>query len=145
MRVWGGRGGHSGDDINKERANALRLLIRFLYTELQYDFQLLTLGGGNKPNAICREAEAVIAVPAADIDASRSLSGGGGKPSFPSPSAGDLRELPIRHRHHHHHHHYSPFVIHAFLSPLLNAHRLGSWQRVACGFSNDLLSPHFFS
>ena len=58
---------HSGDDINKERANALRLLIRFLYTELQYDFQLLTLGGGNKPNAICREAEAVIVVPADDI------------------------------------------------------------------------------
>ena len=26
--------------------------------------------------------------------ASRSLSGGGGKPSCPSPSAGDLRELP---------------------------------------------------
>ena len=25
---------------------------------------------------------------------SRSFSGGGGKPSFPSPSAGDLRELP---------------------------------------------------
>ena len=42
--------------------------LKILYTELQYDFQLLTLGGGNKPNAICREAEAVIAVPAADID-----------------------------------------------------------------------------
>ena len=68
IRLTGGRGGHSGDDINKERANALRLLIRFLYTELQYDFQLLSIGGGNKPNAICREAEAVIAVPAADID-----------------------------------------------------------------------------
>ena len=68
IRLTGGRGGHSGDDINKERANALRLLIRFLYTELQYDFQLLTLGGGNKPNAICREADAVIAVPADDID-----------------------------------------------------------------------------
>jgi dipeptidase D len=67
VRVTGGRGGHSGDDINKERANALRLLIRFLYTELQYDFQLLTLGGGNKPNAICREASAVIAVPADEI------------------------------------------------------------------------------
>ena len=66
VRVTGGLGGHSGDDINKERANALRLLIRFLYTEMQYDFQLLTLGGGNKPNAICREAEAVIAVPADD-------------------------------------------------------------------------------
>ena len=67
IRITGGQGGHSGDDINKERANALRLLVRFLYTELQYDFQLLTLGGGNKPNAICREAEAYIAVPADDI------------------------------------------------------------------------------
>ena len=67
VRVSGGLGGHSGDDINKERANALRLLIRFLYTELQYDFQLLTLGGGNKPNAICREAEAFIAVPEDDL------------------------------------------------------------------------------
>ena len=67
IRVSGGMGGHSGDDINKERANALRLLVSFLYTELQYDFQLLTLGGGNKSNAICREAEAFIAVPADDI------------------------------------------------------------------------------
>jgi len=67
VRLTGGMGGHSGDDINKERANALRLLVRFLYTELQYDFQLLTLGGGNKPNAICREAEAFIAVPADDV------------------------------------------------------------------------------
>ena len=67
VRVTGGKGGHSGDDINKERANALRLLVRFLYTELQYDFQLLTLDGGNKSNAICREAEAFIAVPADDI------------------------------------------------------------------------------
>ena len=67
IRISGGLGGHSGDDINKERLNALRQLVRFLYTELQYDFQLLTLGGGNKPNAICREAEAFIAVPADDI------------------------------------------------------------------------------
>ena len=67
VRISGGLGGHSGDDINKERLNALRQLIRFLYTELQYDFQLLTIGGGNKPNAICREAEAFIAVPADDV------------------------------------------------------------------------------
>ena len=67
IRISGGLGGHSGDDIDKERLNALRQLVRFLYTELQYDFQLLTLGGGNKPNAICREAEAFIAVPADDI------------------------------------------------------------------------------
>ena len=29
-----------------------------------------------------------------DFPGARSFSGGGGKPSFPSPSAGDLRELP---------------------------------------------------
>ncbi len=68
IRVTGAQGGHSGDDINKERANALRLLVRFLFTELQYDFQLIGLDGGNKPNAICREAEAIIAVPGDEID-----------------------------------------------------------------------------
>ena len=68
IRVTGAQGGHSGDDINKERANALRLLMRFLFTELQYDFQLIGLDGGNKPNAICREAEALIAVPSDEVD-----------------------------------------------------------------------------
>ncbi len=67
ITVDGAQGGHSGDDINKERANALRQLVRFLFTELQYDFQLITLEGGNKPNAICREAHALIAVPADEV------------------------------------------------------------------------------
>ena len=64
VKVSGAQGGHSGDDINKQRANALRELVRFLYTEMQYDWQLLSIDGGNKPNAICREAEAILAVPA---------------------------------------------------------------------------------
>ncbi len=68
IRVSGGLGGHSGDDINKGRANALRELVRFLFTELQYDYQLLSIGGGNKPNAICREAEAIIAVPSDEAE-----------------------------------------------------------------------------
>ena len=68
VKVSGGIGGHSGDDINKERANALQQLVRFLYTELQYDYQLVSIKGGNKPNAICREAEAVIAVPASEAE-----------------------------------------------------------------------------
>ena len=67
ITVSGALGGHSGDDINKERANALRCLVRFLFTELQYDFQLITLDGGNKPNAICREAYAILAVPADEV------------------------------------------------------------------------------
>ena len=68
ISVSGAQGGHSGDDINKERANALRELVRFLFTELQYDYQLIGLDGGNKPNAICRHAEAVIAVPADEVE-----------------------------------------------------------------------------
>ena len=63
ITVSGAQGGHSGDDINKERCNALKELVRFLYTELQYDFQLISIDGGNKHNAICREASALIAVP----------------------------------------------------------------------------------
>lgn len=63
IKIGGAIGGHSGDDINKERANAVAQLLRFLYTQLQYDYQLLSLSGGNKPNAIAREAEAIIAVP----------------------------------------------------------------------------------
>ena len=68
ISVDGGQGGHSGDDINKGRCNALRELVRFLFTELQYDFQLITLEGGNKPNAICREAYAILAVPSDETE-----------------------------------------------------------------------------
>jgi dipeptidase D len=67
IRIFGGIGGHSGDDINKERMNALKQLVRFLYTELQYDFQLISIEGGNKHNAICREACALIAVPEDEV------------------------------------------------------------------------------
>lgn len=55
-------GGHSGDDINKGRMNTIQQMARFLYTELAYGFQLVILSGGNKPNAIARECEAIIEV-----------------------------------------------------------------------------------
>ena len=54
-------GGHSGDDINKGRANAVQLLGRFLYSIRDLDWQLVSIDGGNKRNAIAREAKAVIA------------------------------------------------------------------------------------
>lgn len=58
------RGGHSGDDINKHRANAIKTLIRFIYNTMEkYDVRLIDLQGGNLHNAIPRHAEAVIAVP----------------------------------------------------------------------------------
>ena len=58
------KGGHSGDDINKNRANAIKVLARFLYDIWKkYDVRLIDLSGGKLHNAIPRFAEAVIAVP----------------------------------------------------------------------------------
>ena len=61
-------GGHSGDDINKGRANSVQLLGRFLYGCLDLDWQLVTIDGGNKRNAIAREAKAVIAAEPDTLD-----------------------------------------------------------------------------
>ena len=64
IKVGGLMGGHSGDDINKGRGNANKILVRFLYQALStFDIQLSTINGGNLRNAIAREAEAVIAIP----------------------------------------------------------------------------------
>ena len=61
-------GGHSGDDINKGRANSVQLLGTFLYTIHDLDWQLVRIDGGNKRNAIAREAKAVIAAEEETLD-----------------------------------------------------------------------------
>lgn len=60
-------GGHSGDDINKKRANAIKLLGRFLYqTMTRYEgLRLAQFHSGKLHNAIPRDGEFVIAVPSA--------------------------------------------------------------------------------
>ena len=64
--VKGLTGGHSGDDINKGRANANKLLNRFLMLlSDKYDLHLCEIDGGNLHNAIPREASAFCAVPMA--------------------------------------------------------------------------------
>lgn len=63
LTIGGGIGGHSGDDINKGRMNAVQQMARFLYSEFDYGLQLVDFDGGGKPNAIARECRAVIAVP----------------------------------------------------------------------------------
>ena len=66
LSVSGLLGGHSGDDINKGRANANQLIVWFLARIWpQTDVQLASINGGNLRNAIAREAEAVIAIPMA--------------------------------------------------------------------------------
>ena len=66
LSVSGLIGGHSGDDINKGRANANQLIVWFLARIWpQTQVQLASIQGGNLRNAIAREAEAVICVPSA--------------------------------------------------------------------------------
>lgn len=63
--VSGLKGGHSGVDIHLGRANANKLLFRFLKHAVQeYDARLAWVSGGNLRNAIPREAEAVVTIPA---------------------------------------------------------------------------------
>ena len=58
-------GGHSGDDINKQRANAIKLLARFIFQEMKrYEgIQLAQFHSGKLHNAIPRDGQFVIAVP----------------------------------------------------------------------------------
>ena len=65
-------GGHSGDDINKGRANANKLLNRFLCRIAdKYEFYLCDIDGGSLHNAIPREAWAVFAVQSEDKESVR--------------------------------------------------------------------------
>lgn len=67
--VFGLKGGHSGDDINKGLGNANKLLNRFLWEiDNNYEIYLTEFNGGNLRNAIPREAFAIVLVNTNDID-----------------------------------------------------------------------------
>ena len=64
ISVKGLKGGHSGDDINKGRGNAVKIINRFLWNASdKFKIRISKLNGGNLRNAIAREAFAEIAVP----------------------------------------------------------------------------------
>jgi dipeptidase D len=63
VKVKGLKGGHSGLEIDKGRGNSLKLLNRVLIELDKLGVRISTLEGGNKSNAIPREAEAVVYVP----------------------------------------------------------------------------------
>lgn len=70
----GGLGGHSGDDIDKGRSNAVKSLARVLYRIMkEVGADLCTIDGGNKRNAIAREASAVISFPDTDLKKVRKI------------------------------------------------------------------------
>ena len=60
LSISGALGGHSGDDINKGRANTVLLMLRFLY-RVRDSIQLIKINGGGKHNAIARECVAAVA------------------------------------------------------------------------------------
>lgn len=63
VKVKGLLGGHSGEDIEKERGNSIKILNRFLWTLNQKTpVYLQSIDGGNLHNAIPREASAIAAV-----------------------------------------------------------------------------------
>lgn len=69
VALTGLKGGHSGCDINLQRANANKLMFRFLKDAVaNNEARLASVCGGSLRNAIPREAEAVLTVPEEDLD-----------------------------------------------------------------------------
>ena len=69
VSITGCKGGHSGCDIHLQRANANKLLFRFLKEAVaNYEARLASVEGGSLRNAIPREASAIITIPAEGLD-----------------------------------------------------------------------------
>ncbi|MBO5960303.1 MAG: aminoacyl-histidine dipeptidase [Paludibacteraceae bacterium] len=69
ITLTGLNGGHSGLNINLQRANANKLIFRFLKEAVSnYEARLASVYGGNMRNAIPREAVAVVTVPAEGLE-----------------------------------------------------------------------------
>ena len=74
VTVSGLRGGHSGVDIHEQRGNAVKILARLLWKAgMKYSLTIADIKGGDKHNAIPREAHAIVSVPKADKAAVTSL------------------------------------------------------------------------
>ncbi len=70
LHVHGFRGGHSGLDINQGRGNAIKLLARILWqAHAAAKFEVISVEGGSKHNAIPREAVALLACPPVQVRA----------------------------------------------------------------------------
>ncbi len=73
VRVRGLKGGHSGLEIDKGRGNAIKILARVLHRLAELGARISGINGGNKHNAIPREAEALILIPQKNLEAAEEL------------------------------------------------------------------------
>lgn len=68
VQISGLMGGHSGLEIHKDRANAIKQLNRILWKLAeQIEFRIFNINGGSKHNAIPREAEYFLLVKKSDL------------------------------------------------------------------------------
>ena len=74
VTIKGLRGGHSGLEIHEGRANANKLMVRFVREAVEgYEARLASWHGGNMRNAIPFKAEVVLTMPKENIDAVKEL------------------------------------------------------------------------
>jgi dipeptidase D len=73
LKVRGLKGGHSGLEIDKGRGNSLKVIVRVLLALHPAGARLSSINGGNKSNAIPREADAVVVIPKKSIDEAKSI------------------------------------------------------------------------
>lgn len=73
LHVRGLRGGHSGLEIDKGRGNSIKILNRVLLALEKLDVRLSAIEGGNKSNAIPREAEALVYLPAKSVKKAKTI------------------------------------------------------------------------
>ncbi len=72
--LGGGFGGHSGGDIVKHRVNANKMLVRTLWTlEEKIRMRIISIHGGTAHNAIPRDSEAIIAIPAEEFNNAKEI------------------------------------------------------------------------
>jgi len=63
LKVAGLKGGHSGLEIDKNRGNSIKIITRVLQPLSLLGVRLASIAGGNKHNAIPREATAIVYIP----------------------------------------------------------------------------------
>jgi dipeptidase D len=73
IRVKGLKGGHSGLEIDKGRGNSIKIINRVLQALAKVDTRIATIEGGNKSNAIPREAEALVFIPKNNLKKAKSI------------------------------------------------------------------------
>jgi len=73
VRVRGLKGGHSGLEIDKGRGNAIKIAARVISQLAGLGGRLSRIDGGNKRNAIPREADAIVFVPKDEVGAANGI------------------------------------------------------------------------